>query len=143
MQVIFNTYHYEELCHGQLTETYDLSICNFSLLGKGSVENIFQHIHKQLNTNGCFVIQTLHPIQTCGEYDYKDGWREGSWQGFNQDFTDPAPWYFRTIESWKSLFENNKLIIEEQLEPINPANKKPASLIIIGRKLAVTNVQNT
>jgi hypothetical protein len=52
-----------------------------------------------IHLNCSFIIQTLHPLIACGDFSYQDAWREGSWAGFSDDFTDLAPWYFRTLES--------------------------------------------
>jgi len=130
-----NTYQvleYEQLSEQTIGDKYDVVICNFSLLGKESVEHIFKTIASILNEDGYFIIQTLHPNISCGQHPYIDGWREGSWQGFNDEFTDPAPWYFRTIESWFNLFNKNGLSIKQIVEPLNSKSQEPASIIIIG-----------
>jgi hypothetical protein len=62
---------------------------------------------------------------------YVDGWREGSWAGFSSDFSDPAPWYFRTLESWKRLIADAGFQLLEMREPIHPVTGKPASVIFI------------
>ena len=128
----FKTLSYKELASDGLTETFDLAVCNFSLLGNESVTHLFQTIPSLLNPNGYFVVQTLHPITACGEQEYKDGWREGSWDGFSDQFTDPAPWYFRTTESWQGLFANHDLQLKETIEPIDPQTNQPVSLLLIG-----------
>ncbi len=130
-----NTYQvleYAQLSEQTIGDKYDVAICNFSLLGKESVEHIFKTIPLILNEGGYFIIQTLHPNISCGQHPYVDGWREGSWQGFNDEFTDPAPWYFRTIESWFNLFNKNGLSIKQIVEPLNSKSQEPASIIIIG-----------
>jgi hypothetical protein len=67
-----------------------------------------------------------------GDAPYLDGWREGSWAGFNAGFTDPPPWYFRTLASWVRLFNDNGLQLRELREPLHPNTGKPASLILMG-----------
>jgi len=129
----FKVLEYENICSGTLHEKYDLAVCNFSLLGKESVEHVFSIIPKILNDNGCFIIQTLHPHACCGDLPYLDGWREGSWQGFSEAFVDPAPWYFRTLESWFDLFSGSGLTLDRVAEPVNKKTGKPASLLMIGR----------
>src|SRR5690606_31737170 len=86
-----------------------------------------------LKPGGVFIVQTLHPLIACGDLPYVDGWREGSWTGFSTDFIDPAPWYFRAIESWQRLFMNNGLRLLEVREPIHPKTNNPASIIFVGR----------
>jgi len=128
----YQVLEYEQLSETTIGDKYDVAICNFSLLGKESVEHIFKTIPLILNEDGYFIIQTLHPNISCGQYPYIDGWREGSWQGFDDEFTDPAPWYFRTIESWFNLLNKNSLKLNKIVEPINPKTQGPASLIMIG-----------
>jgi hypothetical protein len=69
----------------------------------------------------------------CGDAPYVDGWREGSWAGFSTDFTDPPPWYFRTLASWVSLFLDSGLRITSLREPVHPETGKPVSLILMGQ----------
>jgi len=135
----FRCLSYEAVSIETLNEQFDCIICNFSLLGNESVTHIFQQAPALLNQNGCLIIQTIHPIVACGEAKDEDGWREGSWQGFNKQFSDPAPWYFRTLESWKKLFMENGFEALQVLEPINPKTTlaqdikpQPASVILIG-----------
>ena len=127
----FRVMTYEELAAGKLNAQVDAAVCNFSLLGKESVEGIFRAAASLLRPKGFFIVQTLHPIMACGTLPYQDGWREGSWDGFNGSFIDPAPWYFRTIEGWIRLFTENQLRVAEVREPIHPKTSKPASMIFI------------
>lgn len=127
----FRTLSYEALSPNTLKETFDVVVCNFSLLGNESVTHIFQQVPSLLNKEGAFIIQTLHPVVSCGDNNNEDGWREGSWNGFSECFTDPAPWYFRTLETWQSLFQMNGFNLVKTLEPLHPETKKPASIIFI------------
>ena len=129
---LFQILEYENISSSTLHEKYDTAVCNFSLLGKESVEHIFNIIPQILNNGGYFVVQTLHPHVSCGDIPYIDGWREGSWDGFSKEFIDPAPWYFRTIESWYDLFISNGLKLDKVKEPINPQTGKVASLLMVG-----------
>lgn len=128
----FRVLSYEHIAGGMLGQRFDVAICNFSLIGNESVEGLFQAAPSFLNPGGSLVVQTLHPLMACGDAPYADGWREGSWAGFSQDFTDPAPWYFRTLESWIALFRNHGLRLVEVREPVHPGTGKPASVILIG-----------
>ena len=121
---------YQDLSAESLNMQFDLVVCNFSLFGKDSVEQVFQQVPVLLNHGGVFVVQTLHP-QVAGAYlEYIDGWHQGNWNGFNEQFTDPAPWYFRTIESWQALFSDNGFVSPEMREPVHPSTGKPASIIL-------------
>jgi SAM-dependent methyltransferase len=130
----FRVLSYEEIAGGKLQQTFDVAVCNFSLIGKESVEGLFRAAGSILNPGGTLIVQTLHPIAACGDAPYADAWREGSWSGFSSDFTDPVPWYFRTLESWVDLFSENGLRLLELREPIHPGTGKPASIILVGAR---------
>ena len=123
---------------------FDAAVCNFSLLGKETVNNLIRSIPDLLKNNQLLFIQTLHPAIACRESAYVDGWREELWNGFNSDFK-AAPWYFRKLETWIKLLKSSGFTILECREPINPITKKPASIIFIascnysllGRKLPI------
>lgn len=127
----FRVISYEQLAAGALGITADVAVCNFSLLGKESVDTVFAAMPSLLKPRGAFIIQTLHPIVACGERPYQDGWREGSWAGFGAEFTDPAPWYFRTLGSWLQLLRKHRLRLLELREPLHPRSGLPASVIFI------------
>lgn len=127
----YRTVSYEDIAAGKLAISVDLIVCNFALLGKESVEGLFEAIPSLLNPRGFFVVQTLHPVASCGDYPYQDGWRVGSWEGFSLEFTDPAPWYFRTLENWVRLFVKSRLRLLEIREPLHVRTKQPASVIFI------------
>jgi 2-polyprenyl-3-methyl-5-hydroxy-6-metoxy-1,4-benzoquinol methylase len=129
---IFKLVSYDDLVHGAIKDKFDMIVCNFSLLGNESVTNLFQYLPQILNDEGCIIIQTIHPVIECGEFKYEDGWRKGSWAGFNDKFTNPPPWYFRTLDTWKKLFVLNGFNLNETIEPINPKTQEPASVIFIG-----------
>jgi 2-polyprenyl-3-methyl-5-hydroxy-6-metoxy-1,4-benzoquinol methylase len=112
---------------------FDAAVCNFSLLGDDSVASLLAALPGQLVAGGRLVIQTLHPKSACADLPYEDGWRPGSWQGCGQDFSDPPPWYFRTLGSWGALIERSGFVLEEQREPAVPGTSMPASVIFICR----------
>jgi 2-polyprenyl-3-methyl-5-hydroxy-6-metoxy-1,4-benzoquinol methylase len=122
---------YEQIAEGALKISADVVVCNFALLGEESVETLFGAVGSLLQPGGSFIVQTLHPIAACGDYPYRDGWRAGSWSGFSPAFTDPAPWYFRTLESWISLFARRRLRLLETREPYNSKTGQPASVIFV------------
>jgi SAM-dependent methyltransferase len=128
----FRVMSYEDIAGGRLDLQADVAICNFSLLGEESVAGLFRAAPSYLRPGGTLIVQTMHPVVACGDAPYLDGWREGSWAGFNDGFTDPPPWYFRTLASWVQLFNNNGLQLRELREPLHPKTGKPASLILMG-----------
>jgi 2-polyprenyl-3-methyl-5-hydroxy-6-metoxy-1,4-benzoquinol methylase len=129
----FRSLSYEQIAAGKLDVSVDAIVCNFSLFGKESVEQLFRILPSLLNPDGVFIVQTLHPIMACGNLPYQDGWREGSWHGFNSDFTDPAPWYFRTLANWIDLFIESGLNVIKICEPIHPITQQPASIVFIAQ----------
>ncbi|WHI50302.1 class I SAM-dependent methyltransferase [Microbulbifer sp. MLAF003] len=129
----FLTTSYEDLDTKALGQKFDLVVCNFSLIGESATEVFFQKAGSLLNPGGHLLVQTLHPLISCGEQDYTDGWRPGTWEGIEGNFEEAAPWYFRTISSWVDLFTQNNLVLLSLKEPLNPTTGLPASLILCGR----------
>lgn len=129
----FDVISYQHIAEGKFAphSLFDVIVFNFSLFGNELVLAVLQQLHKFLTRKGKLVIQTLHPHTAQGEHAYTDGWRSGSWSGFSEDFTDPAPWYFRTIQSWINLFTAAGYTLLNLLEPLNPRTGKPASIIFI------------
>ena len=113
--------------------SFDAAVCNFSLLGRESVDSLLAALPWYLADPGYLIIQTLHPVAACGEQPYQDGWREGSWLGFSSDFNNPAPWYFRTLETWSALLRRCGFDILECREPKAAGAVTPASVIWIGK----------
>ena len=126
---------YEGIAAGAVEGLFDVVVCNFSLLGKASVEALFEAVPARLKPGGAFIVQTPHPL-LAGDLPYIDGWRDGSWAGFGSEFVDPAPWYFRTLESWVALFSGNGFRLLEMREPIPPKTHQPASVLFTGVNMA-------
>jgi 2-polyprenyl-3-methyl-5-hydroxy-6-metoxy-1,4-benzoquinol methylase len=120
---------FEDIAAGRLQCRVDVAVCNFSLLGNESVASLLAALPPLLNPDGAVIIQTLHPAAACGDLPYRDGWREGSWDGFGNGFTSPAPWYFRTLGSWLALLRGCGMPVAQVLEPLHPHSQKPASII--------------
>ena len=132
----FHVASYEAIARGELHVTVDVAVANFALIGKEAVDALIRSIPKLIRRGGALVIQTLHPVIACGDLPYEDGWRTGSWAGFSDDFTDPAPWYFRTLETWVGLIASSGLMLTELREPIHPTTNKPASVLFIARSVS-------
>ena len=129
----FRVLSYEEITAGALTGRFDVVVANFALIGAQAVDALIASVPRLLTPGGRLIVQTLHPVVACGDHPYEDGWRPGSWAGFGEEFTDPAPWYFRTMERWEAMLAESGLRLEQRLEPVNPATGKPASVIFIAR----------
>jgi len=130
----FRLMSYADIAAGRLGRSFDLLASNFALLGKQSVEDLIRSAPRLLRERGSLVVQTLHPLVACGDLPYHDGWREGSWAGFDASFTDPAPWYFRTLESWTRLLVESGFQLLELREPIHPRSGRPASVILVAQR---------
>jgi 2-polyprenyl-3-methyl-5-hydroxy-6-metoxy-1,4-benzoquinol methylase len=127
---------YEEIAAGCLDARADVVVCNFSLFGDESVDGLIRSVPNLLQRQGTLLVQTLHPLVACGDAPYVDGWRPGSWAGFSDAFSDPAPWYFRTLESWIKLLLANGLCLSRFVETIHPQRGKPVSLILAAQTAA-------
>jgi len=125
----FRTVSHQQIGAGVLKERFDVAVANFSLLGDRSLDELFAALPALLAPGGNVLVQTLHPMLFCPDHPYKDGWREGSWAGFSPAFRTPAPWFFRTLESWMRLFQRHGLAVRELREPIDPLSGQPASVI--------------
>lgn len=130
----FQVASYDDIAKGVIKTKSDAAVANFALIGKETVDLLVGAVPALLNPGGVFIVQTMHPVVAGGDEPYVDGWRAGSWAGFSQDFSDPAPWYFRTIESWVRLFRSAGLANLEIREPINPQTRKPASIIFLASR---------
>jgi 2-polyprenyl-3-methyl-5-hydroxy-6-metoxy-1,4-benzoquinol methylase len=127
----FHVATYEAIAAGALAVTADVVVSNFALIGKEAVDGLVAAIPALLNPGGAFIVQTLHPVFANGDAPYVDGWRAGSWAGFSADFSDPAPWYFRTIGGWLDLFVCSGLRVIEFHEPLHPVTQQPLSAIFV------------
>ncbi|WP_373078346.1 class I SAM-dependent methyltransferase [Zhongshania sp.] len=125
----FSVLSYEDFAQGAWRKPVDCVVANFSLLGHRVVADVLAVIPTVLNVNGCCIIQTLHPAFSGAPYC--DGWREGNWDGFSADFSEPAPWYFRTLNSWLALFTASGFTLHELIEPLNPQTSLPTSAIFV------------
>jgi 2-polyprenyl-3-methyl-5-hydroxy-6-metoxy-1,4-benzoquinol methylase len=132
----FGIFSFDEIASGQLKRTADVAVCNFSLLGKESVDRLVAALPSLLTARGLVVVQTLHPLIECGDAPYECGWREGSWAGLGRSFSLPPPWYFRTIEAWTTLFQGSGLRIARIREPLDPRTGKPASIVFVASAFA-------
>ena len=134
-RAVFFVQDYESIANRQWRGgPFDAAVCNFSLLGRESVDALIAAMPYYLEQSGHLIIQTLHPVAACGAEPYQDGWREGSWQGFSGNFRDPSPWYFRTLESWRALLDRCGFDIQECREPKASGAVTPASVIWMGKR---------
>src|SRR5690606_15979011 len=61
---------FEDVANGGLAVQVDVAVCNFSLFGDSEVAQLFRSIPTMLAPGGRFVVQTLHPVASCGDLPY-------------------------------------------------------------------------
>lgn len=127
----FGVFSYADIASGRLKRTANVVVCNFSLLGNDSVDRLLAGVPSLLTARGVVVVQSLHPLIECGELPYESGWREGSWAGLGRSFSDPPPWYFRTLEAWTVAFGKSGLRLRNIREPLHPGTGRPASVLLV------------
>lgn len=137
---IFHVASFQDIVAGKLAVSTDLAVCNFSLLGKDSVEELLVGLTRLQGGPGMLLIQTVHPLMACGEgQPYVSGWREESWSGFAAAFRAPSPWYFRTLQDWIELLSRTGWHLTQLREPLHPVSGRPASLILAAAVPAACN----
>ena len=119
---------YHQLIDHPLVAQPAVLVCNFSLLGDESVSDLLAGLARRVEPGRALLIQTLHPYSACGEAPYCDAWRDGSWDGFSDRFTDAPPWYFRTLSSWLQLLHVSGWVLQTLDEPVLAG--RPASLLL-------------
>lgn len=128
---------FEVAAYAQLEEraaefgAFDLAVCNFSLLGEDLAAPL-QAVRAVLRDGGRLIVQTVHPWIACGDAPYVNGWRVETFAGFDGEFREPMPWYFRTLASWVETLQAGGFVVERLLEPTDAATGKPLSLLIRG-----------
>lgn len=107
---------------------YDVSVCNFSLLGE-DLAPALKALRRVAKPSGHLIIQTVHPAVVSAGVRYEDGWRDETFEGLPGQWS-PMPWYFRTISSWIRELNSSGWQINECMEPLHPVTGQPASLIM-------------
>ena len=123
---------YADLARVLAGARFDVVVCNFSLLGKTSTEDVIRAVPGLLEAGGALVVQTLHPLAAAESRGPPvSGWRQSEWPVPDASRPEPAPWYFRTRDDWTALLEAHGLELAEVREPIDPATGAPASVVFI------------
>ncbi len=111
--------------------SFDAAIFNFALLGE-DVQTPLRAARALLREGGALIVQTVHPWATCGDMAYINGWRIETFDAFGGDFHESMPWYFRTLSSWLEAIRASGFVIDDLVEPADPANGRPLSLLLRG-----------
>ena len=130
----FHVCSYAELAgsSARFGDPFDIVAANFALLSD-PLGDALRGARSLLNPGGALVIQTVHPWTARGDEPYRDGWRTERFAAFGSGFTEPMPWYYRTLESWLRVLEQAGLGVDAVREPIHPETGEPASLILVAR----------
>jgi 2-polyprenyl-3-methyl-5-hydroxy-6-metoxy-1,4-benzoquinol methylase len=130
----FYTLSYDQIIAdpAQLQGEYDTIICNFSLLGQDLVP-LLRALKTSLAPLSHLLVQTVHPWIACGDLPYVDGWRDEKFSAFGSQAWEPMPWYFRTLESWLSVFRAAGFQLDQLHEPLDPETQRPLSLLLTFR----------
>lgn len=115
---------YAALAGHDFGSAFDAAVCNFSLFGDASVDALLLALQRHVRPDGHLLIQTL----PAGD-GQDSGWRDGSWQGFSDDFVDAPPWFCRSRRDWHDVFARTGWQLVQEQMPAFPHNGAPASII--------------
>jgi 2-polyprenyl-3-methyl-5-hydroxy-6-metoxy-1,4-benzoquinol methylase len=126
----FEVASYDELGARSATlEPFDAVVCNFALLG-ADLDTPLRAARAVLRAAGTLLVQTVHPWTARGDAPYVDGWRIETFADFGDGFSQPMPWYFRTLSSWLAGIRACGFVIDDVDEPIDVSSGAPLSLLI-------------
>jgi 2-polyprenyl-3-methyl-5-hydroxy-6-metoxy-1,4-benzoquinol methylase len=112
---------------------FDAVVCNFALL-EADLAALLAALRSLLRADGVLLVQTVHPWTVRGDAPYRDGWRTETFAGFGAGFTEPMPWFYRTLESWVATLSAAGWRIDELHEPTHPGSGQPASLLLVAHR---------
>lgn len=143
---------------------YDVIVLNFALFEEES-RPLLRALATRLSAGGVLIIQTVHPwsdtrtpsdtatqSETETQRDtatppdtatgrnpttqpYENGWRTENF-AWMDGFSEPMPWYFRTMASWVDLLSGGGYRIEQLREPLHPDSGIPMSLLLIASSMS-------
>lgn len=108
---------------------FDAVVFNFALLD-ADLDTPLRAARALLRTPGILLVQTVHPWVARGDAPYLDGWRVETFADFGDGFSEPMPWYFRTLSSWLAAIRANGFAIDALAEPTDASGAGPLSLLI-------------
>jgi len=114
----------------QVGSDFSAVVCNFALLEE-DVTPLLSALRRVVEPTGSLFIQTVHPWGMFGDAAYQNGWRTETFSGFGECFTEPMPWYFRTLASWVEVLQTAGWRITQLQEPLHPDTGDPLSLLLV------------
>jgi 2-polyprenyl-3-methyl-5-hydroxy-6-metoxy-1,4-benzoquinol methylase len=132
----FAVYSYAEVTEKpeRVESEYDVIVFNFALFEE-EIAPLLSALRTRLSSRGVLLINTLHPWSEIGQGSYQDGWRTETFAAI-EGFTEPMPWYFRTLASWLELLRKSHYRVEQLSEPAHPESHEPLSLLFTAAPLA-------
>ena len=116
---------YDEVARGAVSfgECFDVIICNFAILEE-HIGPYLRSLANLLRPDGTLLIQTLadSPIAAGGE------WRTETFQTMDGTW-EPMPYFFRTAEGWRRVFQDNGLRVASLLEPADRESGRKLSML--------------
>ncbi|WP_243354870.1 class I SAM-dependent methyltransferase [Bacillus litorisediminis] len=111
---------------------FDVAVFNFSLLSQ-QIQPVLYASKQVIKNSGRIIIQTLHPISVIKNEKnrYENGWRIEKFDGMGEGYQASMPWYYRTLASWVQELGLAGFQLSDCLEPVDPNEGKPLSLILI------------
>lgn len=119
---------------------YDVIACNFSLLS-AEIAPLLSALRQNLRPGGALVIQTVHPWSAMGDGGYVEGWRTETFDAFGDDFAEPMPWYYRTLEGWMDALREAGYHLASLREPVHPGTGRPLSLLMVAEAGSASSAQ--
>lgn len=119
---------YSGLAAADIGADFDVAVFNYSLFAQDVVPQL-QVAAARLARQGAVVIQTLHP----GD-GREDGWLVEDFAAFAGGDWAAMPWYYRTLDSWRTALWTAGLRIRDLREP--SADGRPLSLLMICERAA-------
>jgi len=99
----------------QLRGNFDVVVFNYALFEK-DLTPLLTCCREVLAPSGQLVIQTLHPDNGP---ETTEGWQVENFKQFENENWHPMPWYYRSFQAWKKLFNHTGLRLKEIHEPKN------------------------
>jgi 2-polyprenyl-3-methyl-5-hydroxy-6-metoxy-1,4-benzoquinol methylase len=121
---IYHVLDYDSFAVSDIGTDFDVAVFNYSLFAE-DIAPLLRAAASRLAPGGVIVIQTLHP----GD-GQEDGWRTEDFAAFGGGDWTAMPWYYRTLNSWRTVLREAGLEVREMREPAAEDGRVLSLLII-------------